>query len=446
MLISAYGLLAILTTNSAVIDHDLIRTSLNGNVRVVEKPLQVSYSITDVTPPVALPLGGYTQRQDKTMEGIQERLYTRCLILRKGKKEVALVSMEALTIPGSFAKEVEKGMKQRGFQGTLFLTATHTHCAPDSQMLNERMKRKLPGIAAYDPIWTKWYVNKIIECVSNAREFNDVQSVTLYSGKAELNHPRVIGRKADSTVTRIRFRTKETHYELLHYSAHPTIYSEKMNLTSGDWCGIWTAMSSNRIFFNGAMGDIAPSPPNGKTETERVKNMAEALENIPLDSKIQLNCDDLNIFIEPVNLPTPTPHPEFAKRYDVPDALAKILVNEFAEREAQVIIVRYGEIALIGIPGEPTAEVGIRIQKIAKKKGIRFPIVVSFCNAWLGYILTDEEYRKGGYEATLSFYGEDLAERILQTIEKALTTRPNGKAEKCILNSIGCRFRKAFGI
>ncbi|HWP30663.1 MAG TPA: neutral/alkaline non-lysosomal ceramidase N-terminal domain-containing protein [Fimbriimonadales bacterium] len=420
MLIGTCGLFAILTTNSPAIDITPTQSTSSGDVRIVKESLQVSYSVTDITPPVPLPLGGYTQRQDKTMEGVQDRLYARCLILRKGAKEVALVSMESLTVPGGFAKEVEKGIKQRGFQGTLFLTATHTHCAPDSQMLNERMKRKLPGIAAYDPTWRKWYADKIIECVSNAKEFTDVQSVTLYSGKAKLNHPRVIERKADSTLTRLRFRTKENHYELLHYAAHPTIYSEKMNFTSGDWCGIWTAMSSNRIFFNGAMGDIAPSPPNGKTEAERVKNTAEALENTPVESKIRLNSADLNIFVEPVNLPAPIPHPEFAKRYNVPDALAKILVNEFAEREAQVIIVRYGEIALIGIPGEPTAEVGIHIQKIANKKGIRYPIVVSFCNAWLGYILTDEEYHKGGYEATLSFYGDGLAECILQTVEKAI--------------------------
>jgi len=408
-----------------VADSVWARNVISGHTPIIERahfePVSVSYSATDITPPIPLPLGGYTKREDKKMEGVQDPLYARCLILRQGAKQVALVSMETLTIPGSFAKEVEKGIKERGFQGVLFLTATHTHCAPDSQILNARMKRKLPGIAVYDPVWTKWYADRIIECVARAKTFSAVQSVTLSSGKVEFARPRAIGRKADNTLTRVQIRTKKNDYEILHYAAHPTVYSEKMNFTSGDWCGIWTAMSSNRIFFNGAMGDLAPSPPNGKTESERAKSLAEALEKIPLINRTRLHSDRLNIFIENVNLPTPAAHPEFAKRYEIPDALAKILVNEFAEREAQVIIVRYGDLALIGIPGEPTAEVGFRIQNLARKRGIRYPVVVSFCNAWLGYILTDEEYRAGGYEATLSFYGEGLSKCILQTVDKALS-------------------------
>lgn len=415
MFASIYGLFVILITAENVAEIAYLRNHARA------ESLQVSYSVTDITPPVPLPLGGYTKREDKKMDGVQERLYARCLILRQGTKEVALVSMETLTIPGSFVKEIEKGLKERDFRGNLFLTATHTHCAPDSQMLNSRMKRKLPGIAAYNPTWTKWYADKIIECVSSAKAFADVQCLTLYSGKAELNHPRVNEREADSTLSRLHIYAKNTHYELLHYASHPTIYSESMNLTSGDWCGVWTAMSSNRIFFNGAMGDIAPSPPNGETEAERVKGMAMALEKASLERKTRFHTTDLHIFIEPVRLPAPIPHPEFAKRYDIPDSLAKILVKEFAETEAQVIIVRLGDIAFIGVPGEPTAEVGVRIQSIAKKKGIRYSIVISFCNAWLGYILTAEEYREGGYEATLSFYGDALSECILETVERALS-------------------------
>ncbi|MCH8273839.1 MAG: neutral/alkaline non-lysosomal ceramidase N-terminal domain-containing protein [Armatimonadetes bacterium] len=83
-------------------------------------------------------------------------------------------------------------------------------------------------------------------------------------------------------------------------------------------------------------------------------------------------------------------------------------------------MIRYGPLAFIGIPGEPTAAVGRRIAELAKKSGIRFPLVISFANEWLGYILTREEYEAGGYEATLSFHGPGLADAVAEAAEEAI--------------------------
>jgi hypothetical protein len=34
---------------------------------------------------------------------------------------------------------------------------------------------------------------------------------------------------------------------------------------------------------------------------------------------------------------------------------------------------------------------------------------------WVSYMLTPDEYRKGGDEASVSFYGEDLGPRVVRT-------------------------------
>jgi hypothetical protein len=38
---------------------------------------------------------------------------------------------------------------------------------------------------------------------------------------------------------------------------------------------------------------------------------------------------------------------------------------------------------------------------------------------WVSYILPAEEYRKGGYEASVSFYGETLGDTIMDGLVRA---------------------------
>ena len=67
------------------------------------------------------------------------------------------------------------------------------------------------------------------------------------------------------------------------------------------------------------------------------------------------------------------------------------------------------------------SELGRRIESAAKTFGVKYPIIASFANNWLGYILTKEGYDKGGYEATLSFHGPDLADAILEATKNGFT-------------------------
>ena len=43
------------------------------------------------------------------------------------------------------------------------------------------------------------------------------------------------------------------------------------------------------------------------------------------------------------------------------------------------------------------------------------PFVVSHANDWLGYAVTRHEYKKGGYEACLSFHGRNLGNWLIES-------------------------------
>ena len=111
-------------------------------------PVQVGTSTVSITPPEPLPLGGYTQRGGAVFQPGGDDLFARTVVLRQRSETIAVTSVEMLTVPESLYREV----KERLPAGVkLFLAATHTHSAPDSQMLNERMTIPVPGIATASP-------------------------------------------------------------------------------------------------------------------------------------------------------------------------------------------------------------------------------------------------------------------------------------------------------
>ncbi len=428
-------------------------------------PLEAAYGIVDITPPEALPLGGYTERRDKVMDGVGDRLSARVLRLRQGDTEAVLIIAEALTVPGSLSRAVRErfhpshrrfalshALMNRAVAGSppppsrqgrgdrapspggraqdaagvatsdrvFLMAATHTHSAPDSQALNDRMRMKVPGIATFKQKWLDWYGAKIGELAEASSKFEAVKEVRIIQASAEVNRGRAEGRRPDRTVTQVRFDVPGGHVSILHFAAHPTLYGEAMNRTSGDWPGAWMGPETRRLFFNGAMGDVSPAPPGGGSGKDAAGAMAEALNEALAGNGQAVAAARLQVASAPIVLPEVKPHPEFAERNGARPALAGLLVKQFAPRQADVTVIRYGPLAFIGIPGGPTAAVGRRIAELAKKSGVRFPLVISFANEWLGYILTREEYEAGGYEATLSFHGPGLADAVAEAAEEAI--------------------------
>lgn len=399
----------------------------------LDAPLFAGYGFADISPPEPLPLGGYTERRDKTMDAVGERLSARVLSLRQGDVRVALVSVEMLTVPGSLYREVARKAGDKGFRGEILLAATHTHAAPDSQMLNDRMRMKIPGIATFRSKWLEWYSDQIADLIVKTPPRSQVGPVYGLRADAPLarfrREPAEGGEKSPpATATSVSFPFGGGTIEVLHFAAHPTVLGHEHNATSGDWPGAWVGWATTRMFFNGAIGDVAPAPPGGENGRDRLSTMVAALGKLRWQPGFSASPDPLHpvemlVSRADVRLPPVAPHPEFAKRNGIPDPLALTLAKSFAPEKAHVIVIRMGRIAFIGIPGEPTVTVGKQIEDIARRAGVEMPIVVSFANEWLGYILTKAEYEVGGYEATLAMHGPELADRLLEAVEAAVAQR-----------------------
>lgn len=398
----------------------------------------------DITPPEPLPLGGYTARQGKLMAPGGKPLYARCLAFEcaKNNLRLAVVSAEMLTIPHSLQREVEKRIP-KGVD--LFLAATHTHSAPDSQMLNDRMTFAIPGIASFKRRWLDWYSAKIASCVQKALASPPqvCKGLSVAEFHLALNRGRRKGADPETLATVLQAHVAakapgKTEALLAEYAAHPVFYGPENNQTNGDWpaflsdrlAGQEAANEGARSPFPiplvlvGALGDVSPHA-QGPTPQAQIEDfvgrfMQAYNRAITRQSEVWSPGGKLGVVRQPIRLEPLAVHPDFVKDYNVPLALAQVLIKKFAPETAEISAFRLGALAVIGVPGEPTSHLGRRIREAGMAMGFHGVLVLSHVNGWIGYLLDAQDYANGGYEATLSFYGPNEGDDVVNAAVEAL--------------------------
>ncbi|MCW5942761.1 MAG: hypothetical protein KIS66_11045 [Fimbriimonadaceae bacterium] len=390
-------------------------------VLLLAPPLVVRRGDVSIVPPEPLPLGGYTERRDAIALPGGDDLRARTIVLEQGTTRVALVSLDSLTVPGSLSREVRARLPS---DVVLVLAATHTHCAPDSQMLNDRMTMKIPGIATYRPRWLEWYADRIAEGIREALVARPESGplewarwTPRYASGAWLNRARRPGAKPDPTAFGLWIGGRPL---LGVFPAHPTLNGAEENRRRTDWPGQW-ARRSVLAPFVGAIGDVSPAP---EVETAdgaaKVEAFAHALQaTMDKARRRAILRPSLSVSTAPVRLEKPSPSPAFVETNKVPEPLAALLVGKFAPTEATVLVIRLGEVALIAVPAEPTAEIGR-----AMVGDLAAATVIGFANEWIGYVLAEDDYARGGYEASLALHGPQTGRRLVEAAKQALLSGP----------------------
>ncbi len=387
----------------------------------LQKRLTLSTGVQDITPTVSLPLGGYTERQDQKSVLGGDHLYAKTILLSQGKVRVAITSLEMLTVPTSLTEAVRARIPRSVH---VLLCATHTHSAPDSQMLNSKMTFKIPGIASFKPYWLGWYADRIANSIDKALSAKPVtvRKVVDETWLADCNRGRRKFAKPDQTAHLIHFETKGGETNLFWYTAHATFYGAKELQTKEDWPGGVGKVGFELI--QGALGDVSPFAPGSKGDSPKQKialfwqEMLMARAHSKSTTVWQPSLGRLGFERLPVSLGKPSANPEFAKTYKISKGLAQLLVTMFAPKEASVSAVTLGKLCLLGAPGEPSSKIGLEMEQKGRAKGYSDCLAISHCNHWIGYLLTPNDYDRGGYEANLNFYGRQSGENVVKAVEK----------------------------
>jgi len=386
---------------------------------IVGPSLTIQRGTADLTPPELLPLGGYSARAGKPMEPGGDPLYVRTTLLSSGKETWAIVVLDMLTVPESLAREVQKRVPYR-----LFLIATHTHCAPDSQMLNDRMTFSIPGIASYKSRWLEWYSERIAASVleTGHKPRDTIRDFSIRQQVLPLNRGRRLGALPDPTGTLIAYTCDTGRLTNLwfHFAAHAVFWGPERNQTSRDWPGaVEDALQADVL--TGVIGDVSPNSPDKLAASDRIVYFRDTVvQRFPMAFGRGFSKDPLRWVEESVPLGKVQAHLDFAKSNRIPDALAQSLAQKFAPTEAHITAFRIGKLAVVGVPGEPTSHLGRRIKDYGRRIGFETVLVCSHVNGWIGYILDAKDYQRGGYEATLAMHGPGEGDSVVNAGCRAL--------------------------
>ncbi|MBM3883735.1 MAG: hypothetical protein FJ387_29175 [Verrucomicrobia bacterium] len=109
--------------------------------------------------------------------------------------------------------------------------------------------------------------------------------------------------------------------------------------------------------------------------------------------------------------------------YGLSEASIAGLVERLVPAETASTSLRLGQLVVLGVPGELAAALGLEAKaRVRAFTGAQHVTIGGLADEWISYILPAEEYRRGGYEASMCFYGETLGQTILEGVVRGAQT------------------------
>jgi len=380
---------------------------------------------SDITPPIGTPLAGYGARLGKPSTGVHDPTEARALIIDNGTEKIAFVSVDHLGFDHGMVERVRAiaAPSTRIAADHIFVMSSHTHAGGGAYL------EIFPALAGrYDArvrdLYSERAAAAIISANKNLRpariaiEAGEARGISRFRSSWPPNGP------VDPEVGVIRIddaASGKPMAVLMNFAAHPTVLGAKNFEFSADFVGYArTALERMvggdliAIFANGAQGTIAPRPFQGGTEWERAENVgsilaAEVYKVLlmvkPQDSvEIKLARSAFQI--------KPQPPPKFPAGIPFPPSYdTEVNAISFDNR-----------VAFVTIPGELGSILNFQVKERGRLLGFEKTFLLGLTNDALGYIITEDEYRHGTYESSISLFGPGFGSFItneaFQVLEK----------------------------
>jgi hypothetical protein len=417
--------------------------------RAEKEGLEAGIARVDLTPPMEMKasLGGYGERMSEPATGVHDRVFAKALVLREGEKRYALVTADILGFPPPFRPALIEKIAEGGWsKEQVLLLPSHSHTSIDMTALNPNNTFGIPQIGPFHKELFDFALDRLAEAIEKAAA--DTTPIVVGTSSRPLEgwaaNRREGGTEKDEvlTVTRIDTKSGSPLAVLVNWSAHPTFMDAPDMMFSGGWPGHMQRTVEALIgegvtvlYYNGAQGDQRPvgRPDSGDSNWERAERYGRELGILVHDlwSKTEtLETGGLSYAHKEMELPERTWHKDFMEtggaEYGMNPETAQVLIEALFPTQTVSSAVRLGNLVIVGVPGEMAAGLGKEVKKrVAEATQAQNVVIGGLANEWISYILSSEEYTKGGYEASVSFYGPQLGPRIVEgAVEVASTLKP----------------------
>ena len=433
--------------------------------------LKVGFARADITPELGAPVDGYTFM--RYSEGVLDSLEVNTIAFSDGSKTAILAAIDVMLISNDEANGFRDAISRAtgvDFEA-IYLSATHTHTAPggprkDQNEIADRFYIMLKT-ALVDT--AKAAIADLTEAkmgfgVGKAENVSFCRRFIMKDGSCRTNpgvdNPDILRpvSEVDTRVSVLRFKREgKDDICLVNFANHPDTVGG--NMISADWPGAMRRTVERVyddvkcVFVNGAQGDInhvnvhptggyandtfidfddvargyGHTQYIGRVVAAGVMQAYDKVEYIDVES---ISAANLTIAI-PANKASEEELPEARRiwqlhldgRDDEIGEEGMMLTTVVAEARRMVSLstapdnfnltlsaIRLGDVALIGIPGEPFSVVGTEIKARA---GYKLVMPTCITGGYQGYFPSIDAYREGGYESRSSLFAPGVAERII---------------------------------
>lgn len=434
--------------------------------------LYAGFGRVNVTPALGIGIAGYYQ--ERIADGVLDELEANALAVACGEEKSVLISIDHLGIMREIMQDYKKyiGEVTGIHPDAVYIHCTHTHTGPylrttpgtvqEEEYLGFlRHKLALAAKTALDdlkPARMGWGIGQAPDIAFIRRFRMKDGSIRTNPG---VDNPEILAPvgEVDERVNVLRFdREGAESLVLVNFGDHPdTVGGCKI---SADWPGflrrtVEQALDNTRcIFFNGAQGDVnhVNVHPRGGflndtfndfDDVSRGYGHARYMGRVVAGGVLQvydkvkyIDVDSVKFIQKTIHVPSNKPQPEEmaeAHRINdlhlagrdaelpysgmmlttvVADAARKVRLENGPDAfDMELSVICVGNVAMVGIPGEPFTGVGRGL-----KEAEGWDLILPTCNTngKQGYFPMRECYAEGGYEAGSSNFHAGVAELIIE--------------------------------
>ena len=440
--------------------------------------LYAGFSRVNITPMLGISITGYFK--ERYADGVLDELELNAIALQCGEEKAILITVDSVEVVKEVATDFRQHISEvTGVPvEAIYIHATHTHTGPDIQKNAEGVLeqeyyrivyRKMADVAQMaledlKPAQMGWGIGQAPNIAFVRRFRMKDGSVKTNPG---VNNPDIVEPigDVDERVSVIRFKRENADdIVFVNFADHPdTVGGCKI---SADWPGL-TRKTVEKVLddvkcavFNGAQGDINHvnvHPTGGylndmfmdfddvsrgyahATYMARVVTggVLQAFDKVKYVDVESLRCKSRLINV-PSNMPKPEDMAEAHRINDLHNAgkdselpyegmMLTTIVAEAGRMvrlehgpeafEMELSGIAFGDIALVGIPGEPFMGIG---RGLKETEGWDMVLPTCLTNGSHGYFPVQDAYDQGGYEARSSNFKAGVAEYIIEEGKKLL--------------------------
>jgi len=245
--------------------------------------MKAGFGKSDLTPRLGVQLAGYGPYRNRAAQEIVAPLAARAAVIRDGKTNVVLLSVELCGTPRPLAERIRAVVAARvGCRADeVFLSSTHTHSAPSVGGMfgwgepDAVYLETLPARAAEAAVRAKAALAEVewrhahVACEGIAVNRETDTGFALNANFAERMNLRWRPAKPEQTDPTVRVLAAygaggKLVGLLHHFGCHPVVYGEKTAAIHGDFVGLASIQLEAKhegavaIFLPGALGDVNP--------------------------------------------------------------------------------------------------------------------------------------------------------------------------------------------